>query len=51
MSIVHQNEKKGTEIYTCAQGGCKVCQDALVRKNTGMSWGTTRMNWMVWATV
>lgn len=36
MSIVHPTDLGGPEVYVCAQGGCQVCLDGLVRQHEGL---------------
>jgi RNA polymerase sigma factor (sigma-70 family) len=36
MSIVHANDLAGPALFGCAQAGCRVCQDRLVRQHEGL---------------
>ena len=36
MSIVHANDLAGPAVFGCAQAGCRVCQDSLVRQHEGL---------------
>ena len=36
MSIVHANGLVGPAMFGCAQAGCQVCQDSLVRQHEGL---------------
>jgi RNA polymerase sigma factor (sigma-70 family) len=36
MSIVHANDLAGPAMFGCAQAGCRVCQDSLIRQHEGL---------------
>jgi RNA polymerase sigma factor (sigma-70 family) len=36
MSIVHSHDLAGPAVFGCAQAGCRVCQDRLVRQHEGL---------------
>lgn len=36
MSIVHQNELTGPDVYVCAQGGCRICLERLMRQHEAL---------------
>ena len=36
MSIVHSHDLAGPAMFGCAQAGCRVCQDRLVRQHEGL---------------
>jgi RNA polymerase sigma factor (sigma-70 family) len=36
MSIVHSHDMVGPAVFGCAQAGCRVCQDRLVRRHEGL---------------
>ena len=36
MSIVHSHDLAGPTVFGCAQAGCRVCQDRLVRQHEGL---------------
>ena len=36
MCIVHSNDLDGAAALACAQGGCRECQDRLVRQHEGL---------------
>lgn len=36
MSIVHSNDLDGPAAFGCAQAGCRICQDSLVRQHEGL---------------
>ncbi len=36
MGIVHSNELNGPAAFSCAQAGCRICQDRLVRQHEGL---------------
>ncbi len=36
MSIIHQNDPKGPGIYVCAQGGCRICLERLMRQHEAL---------------
>jgi len=36
MSIVHQNGLTGPKAYVCAQSGCQVCLETLIRRHEGL---------------
>ena len=36
MSEVHRLDPDGPAIFGCAQAGCRVCQDTLLRRHKGL---------------
>ena len=36
MSIVHQNGLTGPDVYVCAQGGCRICQERLMHQHEAL---------------
>ena len=36
MSIVHANDLVGPAAFGCAQAGCRVCQESLLRQHAGL---------------